>query len=254
MATKVRGNDVVLYVKDDDEFKPVACSTSCELTSSAELIEISTVSSGYHKEFDYQSFSWQVTCDGIIILDDDATKASLTLLLATQRNALTMLMQFSLTDEVGSAKTYSGYVLIPSVVISGGVDDFARMQVTMQGTGDILISDGLAPDVTVTVTLAELDGSTGSVNSVTLVDAIGTEYEILATALTSGSASQDVPAGVYKIRISITTDHSLNTWTHDATPGDSQFFGSGTATWYDDPEPVWDFTADRTITVTTGGA
>lgn len=266
MATKVKGNDVILSVRDGDIFKPVACSISCELSSDADLVEITTKNSGYWKEFDYQALSWRVTCDGVIILDDESTKASLFLLLETQHNFLEMIMQFTIQDDAGNAKTIAGRVLIPSIVFSGAVDDYARHQETFQGTGGLLITDGLSTNITVTLRAQGQDGTTGSIDSAELVDDIGIVYPLLSTPLSTAvfpdfnTITAEVPAGTYKLRITVITSAlgpamESHTLSHDALPGDIQHPGpSGATTYYDDPEPIWDFTTDRTITLVTGAS
>lgn len=254
MATKVKGNDIIISIRDGDTYKPVACAVSGEITSSADILEKTTTGSGYWKTYAYQRLSWQVTCDGVIILDDESTKASLFYLLDAQHSFLELLLQCTIQDDEGNAKTVSGNVLIPSIVFSGAVDDFGRHQETFQGSGGLLVTDGLVTNITVTISLTELSGSTGSVDSVTLVDEVGSEYDLLVSPLMSGSTTADVPSGTYKLRVTITSNHATNTWSHDASPGDTQFFGAGTSVFYNLPEPVWDFTEDRTISVTTGGA
>jgi predicted secreted protein len=266
MATKVKGNDVILSVRDGDDFKPVACSISCEITSEADLVEITTKNSGYWKEWDYQVLSWKATCDGVIILDDESTKASLFLLLETQHNFLEMIMQCTIQDTAGNAKTITGRILIPSVVFSGAVDDFARHQETFQGTGGLLITDGLSTSVTVTLRAQGQDGTTGTINSAVLVDDIGIEYILLPSPLSTAvypafnTHAATVPSGVYKLRVSVTTSAlgpalEAHTFSHDALPGDARHPGpSGTTTYYPTPEPIWDFSVDRTITLVTGAS
>lgn len=72
MANKVIGRNVTLYYYDEvnDVDVPFACATECTLVNNLELKEVTSQSSASWREFKPDYNSWQVTCSGFVILND----------------------------------------------------------------------------------------------------------------------------------------------------------------------------------------
>lgn len=258
---KVKGNDIIVFIKQGDDYLPVACSTSCEITSTADLIETTTLTTGYWKEYDYQSASWQVTVDGVIIIDDEVTKLSLIPLLNLQHQFLSALFQCTISDGT-NIKIFSGTVLIPSITFSGGVDDFGRHQETFQGSGTPVVSDFVGspggggeddpPTPTINVTLAVLDGFTDAVyiRAVELIDSGGNSNLILPGSLFEGQ-SQIIPItpGTYSVRLIANAISQADVFLEsDALPGfDVNVLPGAERTIFAYPGPVFDFSTNRFI-------
>jgi predicted secreted protein len=261
MATKVKGNDVIVWAFDDPDFKPVACSTSCTLEVNAEIIEKMTVNSGVWKEPDYQSLEWKVTVDNVIILDDASTKFGAINLLEAQINFLSLLIQFSLTDGT-LTKVITGRVIVPSNVFTGGVDDFARHSVVLQGTGAFAISNDLAIPI-ITIDVNGIGGAAGRINSITLIDTatlltwtitgpfdIGTSN----TWVLDGLAGRPGP-GAYYVEAGVQSDQLTNHFIMNAPPTVNASVGSGITDLNTAPfgnSVAYDFTVSRTITFNVG--
>lgn len=257
---KVSGNDVIIRVFDDASFKPVACSTSCSLEVEVDTIEKLTVNSGVWSEPDYQSIRWRVTVDNIIILDDAGTKFNPVALLEAQVSFLKLLVQFSLTDGTND-KVFTGNVLVASNVFTGPVNEFARHQCVLQGSGAFTISNDLNPP---SITIAVTGTGTGSITALTLTDpATSAVYTYSGVPIANGSsvtwtldgAGSNPPAGSYYITATVTSDQLTNHFSTNAPPAANVAVGSGTTNLNSAPfgsSVLYDFTADRTITFTIG--
>jgi hypothetical protein len=256
---KVQGNDMIIWVFDDPTFKPVACSTTCTFEVTSDMDEKTTIGTGVWKQSRYDRLSWQISGENLILLND-ATKFTAIGLLEAQMNFLDLLVQFSMTDGPVD-KVFTGRVLVQSNVLTGPVNEFAKHQFVLQGTGSFVISNDFEiPIITIEVTGV----GTGQIDSLQLTDPSGlTGPWLLTGPFVVGTTNTWVldglggnpPSGSYYLEAVVTTSEATNHFSTDALPTFNIGVSSPGATLNTAPlgtSVLYDFTTARNITFLVG--
>lgn len=147
MADVVRGKNIVLTAIKDSEYRPFACATDLTLTVNTELLETSTATTGPYRTFRPVGLSdWDVELGGVLFLRD---------LAVTKNYALESIIQqiredgydikITFTDEGGFVKTFSGFVFIPTTVISKNSASNGRWNIRFQGSGEFELDVSFTP-------------------------------------------------------------------------------------------------------------
>lgn len=133
MADKVQGKNIMLYRYDaeTDTDIPFACSTNATFTVSVDQKEVTSQSSAWYREYRNDIASWQVTCDGLVTLDN----YGYLFLLEQQQNRETIIIKFVIDNGVDGLVIISGNVNLTSLSINGPYKDIATYSVTLQGSG-----------------------------------------------------------------------------------------------------------------------
>ena len=133
MADKVIGKNIMLYKYDAETETdiPFACSTNATFSVSVDQKEVTSQSSAWYREYRNDIASWQVTCDGLVTLDN----YGYLFLLEQQQNRETILVKFVIDNGVDGLVIISGNANLTSLSINGPYKDIATYSVTLQGTG-----------------------------------------------------------------------------------------------------------------------
>lgn len=133
MADKVIGKNIMLYKYDEETETdiPFACSTNAAFTVNVDQKEVTSQSSAWYREYRNDIASWQVTCDGLVTLDN----YGYLFLLEQQQNRETILVKFVIDNGVDGLVIISGNANLTSLSINGPYKDIATYSVTLQGTG-----------------------------------------------------------------------------------------------------------------------
>lgn len=133
MADKVIGKNIMLYKYDAETEKdiPFACSTNATFSVSVDQKEVTSQSSAWYREYRNDIASWQITCDGLVTLDN----YGYLFLLEQQQNRETILVKFVIDNGVDGLVIISGNANLTSLSINGPYKDIATYSVTLQGTG-----------------------------------------------------------------------------------------------------------------------
>ena len=133
MADKVIGKNIMLYRYDaiTETDIPFACSTNAAFTVNVDQKEVTSQSSAWYREYRNDIASWQITCDGLVTLDN----YGYLFLLEQQQNRETILVKFVIDNGVDGLVIISGNANLTSLSINGPYKDIATYSVTLQGTG-----------------------------------------------------------------------------------------------------------------------
>jgi predicted secreted protein len=133
---KVRGKDVVFYVDDSGTMKPVACARSASLTTTAEIGETSTLSSGKWKTFKGLKLSFTLSAAGLVSYDINYSLAVL-----RQKQALLSALNFQFfgADSTGTQEKYSGSFIITDISTPTTYNANFEYSLDGQGTGELTI-------------------------------------------------------------------------------------------------------------------
>lgn len=138
MADKVQGKNIMLYKHEDpsEEYPdgrdiPFACSTNATFTVNVDQKEVTSQSSAWYREYKNDIANWQVTCDGLVTLDN----YGYLFLLQQQQNRETISIKFVIDNGIDGLVIISGNCNLTSLSINGPYKDIATYSVTLQGTG-----------------------------------------------------------------------------------------------------------------------
>ena len=167
MAEKVIGRNIILYKYDavNEVDVPFACATECTLVNNLELKEITSQSSANYREYKPDVNTWQITCSGFIILNNQYNY--LYQLNATLDREL-ILVKFVIDNGgVLGLSIFSGNGYIINHNLSAPDTAAGNYQLTIQGSG--------APS---------LAGATITPGGTTIIS--GTTVQVIQTAATEG--------------------------------------------------------------------
>lgn len=188
----VRGENVILYVYDDGQWKPIICGRSCSIVTNAETIETSISGSGIWRTYEYAGMTWEMSIDAAVKFDVTNTLA-LSDMRAKQISREKILCRYERTDESANVYVDEGYGLITSVSDSGELDSVASFNVTIKGTGPITMIFTPTPiDPTAKVKRYEYE-ATGGEASITSATLIG--KDILDVVIDGIGRSKIITAG-----------------------------------------------------------
>jgi len=146
MATIINGTNLVLKV--DDSASPssggvttIAAATSCTLSLTIDVSEVTDKSSLDRKEFIGLSTSW--TCDAEVFYNEDGSVNPATLFPRAYGDGSTSTPNGNTyptkvyVEFDGGANEYQGEGFISSISMTGGTEDAASYSVSIQGTGQL---------------------------------------------------------------------------------------------------------------------
>jgi hypothetical protein len=147
MATQtlpVKGELGILYIYDETAYKPVACLTSTNLSSTLSIIESQTKCDPGLVKKQAGTFAYSITGDGEYIdttsVGGQTTKASHDALLALQMSK--DQVTWKLDTGIGASGTYFGYGIISDLSLEqGSGDEISTFSITIDGSGEILTTD-----------------------------------------------------------------------------------------------------------------
>jgi len=131
----VIGNNVMLYWHRTDVDPEVdvafACSTNCTFNVNVDQKEVTSQSSAWFREYKNDVATWNVTCDGLIILSG----FSYLFMLEKQIAREPIEIKFVIDNGVDGLVIINGICNISSLAINAPVRDVATYNVSLQGSG-----------------------------------------------------------------------------------------------------------------------
>jgi predicted secreted protein len=133
MAEPVIGKNIMLYRYDAETETdiPFACSTNCSFNVTVDQKEVTSQSSAWYREYRNDIASWNITCDGLVTLDN----YGYLFLLELQQSRESIIVKFVIDNGVDGLVIISGNVNLTSLSINGPYKDIATYSVTLQGSG-----------------------------------------------------------------------------------------------------------------------
>ena len=149
MGLPIKGSAGLLYIHDGSLYRPVACLTSNSLNTAVSIIESMTKCNNASVVKQPGMFSYTIDADGEYIdttsIGGDTTKASHDFLL--ERQMATSTISWKLVSGVDEADYYGTAIISDLTLDQGAGDEISTFSMTLDGSGDILTSDPLAPSV-----------------------------------------------------------------------------------------------------------
>ena len=131
----VIGNNVMLYWHRTDVDPEVdvafACSTNCTFNVSVDQKEVTSQASAWFREYKNDVATWNVTCDGLIILSG----FSYLFMLEKQLSRTPIEIKFVVDNGVDGLTIINGICNISSLSINAPMRDVATYNVSLQGSG-----------------------------------------------------------------------------------------------------------------------
>lgn len=133
MAEPVIGKNIMLYRYDAETETdiPFACSTNCSFNVTVDQKEVTSQSSAWYREYRNDIASWNITCDGLVTLDN----YGYLFLLELQQSRESIVVKFVIDNGVDGLVIISGSCNLTSLTINGPYKDIATYSVSLQGSG-----------------------------------------------------------------------------------------------------------------------
>lgn len=146
MATKIKGEDLILYVYDSSVYRPVACLTQNSLSETTNIIESQTKCDPGVVTRDFGTSSYELSLEGEYIdttsVTGDTSSASHDYLRTIQRQKITWRMDTGLAD----TPYYYGNGIISELSLEAPAgDELSTFSATITGDGAIVTSDPTLP-------------------------------------------------------------------------------------------------------------
>ena len=211
----LQGKKVVLYAKSAaiDEYKPFGCSQSVTLRAETEMLDTTTVGSGFWKSIKPRISGWSISLAGVTLLRDLATSRFFALDLITEQVRLNgLFLKIIFTDEGAFTRNFTGFAYIPLSEIVSTAGQLSKFSCEFIGSKDFILDDpssGVGPGIepfsdywTTTPTGTSISG-TSFVHSYSLigkqvleVDREGTEWDLTLSAPVGRQARFNSGTGV----------------------------------------------------------
>ena len=133
----VLGKDVNLYIVNNGVAQVIMCAKNGALTTTTEIGERTTVTSGIWKEYKALALSASLKADGDVFFMNGL---SVTDLVQMQFNLLSLAWTFEQIDTSGNSRTYTGTAVIENIDQGGEVNSPATFSVSLIVDGAITIS------------------------------------------------------------------------------------------------------------------
>lgn len=139
-TSNVGARDIFFYTQGSNVAKvtttipldlPFACSTNCNFSVNVDQIEVTSVTSAWFREYRNDLASWNISCDGLVILSN----FSYLFMLNKQLNREPIEINFVIDNGEDGLVIINGICNITSISLGAPVRDVATYNVTLQGSG-----------------------------------------------------------------------------------------------------------------------
>jgi predicted secreted protein len=110
---------------------PFACSTNCTYSVQVAQKDVTSQTSAWYKEYKNDIATWNITCDGLITLNN----YGYLFLLQLQQSRASIFVKFVIDNGTFGLVIISGTCNMTSLQINGPYKDIATYAVSLQGTG-----------------------------------------------------------------------------------------------------------------------
>jgi hypothetical protein len=132
----IKGDNVLVYIYDNAQWKLFACARSCELSVDTEMIETSISGTGNFSTFKPTKNSYTGKIDGLVTIDESGA-LSLADLRQLQIAHQLLSIRYQRTDIDSNIYTDECTFYITNTSDSANFDDLNVFSVDLQGTGGI---------------------------------------------------------------------------------------------------------------------
>ena len=130
----VTGDNVMGYIYDGGQWKPVVCGRSITLNIQRETIETSITGTGTFRTYKPTGITWDATIEGLVYLQKVNTLA-LPDMTAYLIAGTELLFRFQRTDQDANVYLNEGQALVVNVSDTGAIDSPDTFTMQLKGTG-----------------------------------------------------------------------------------------------------------------------
>ncbi len=137
----VKGSGVVIrFDAGSGLMVPFACGRSITINMTSDIVGKSTIGSGDWKEKEVVALDWNFSIEGVVYLDTIGMITAPTLY-QFWLNMAPVAIDYTLTDIDGAEVVMSGNALITNITTNGAVNNVSSLNVTGEGTGELVAVD-----------------------------------------------------------------------------------------------------------------
>jgi hypothetical protein len=141
----IHGQDILLSIKIDADFYPVLCAVDMTFQCSQEVLLATSVDTGVWRRKRLRNLSeWSVSLSGLTKIDNTDGQVSFFYLLQQNIRGAEQVIQIMFTDADLNTQVLEGTVLIPDLSINGNVSSFGDVNITFEGTGEVIIQEAVS--------------------------------------------------------------------------------------------------------------
>ena len=130
----ILGTNIVLYYWNGSTNVAFAAAKNCSFDTANDLVETSSISNAWFKNYSIDNSTWTIKCDGLIITGGFDVKSMLDAQLA--RTPISIKM----TIGTSPSHTISGTANIVTINNTGPLENVATYSISLQGTGRYAVS------------------------------------------------------------------------------------------------------------------
>ena len=144
----VRGEGVIIrFDAGSGVMYPFACGRSITVNMLSDIVGKSTIGSGDWKEKEKVALDWNFTIEGVVYFNREGFITAPTLY-EFWLSMAPVAIDFIVSDIEGEEIVFSGNALITNITTNGAVNNVSSLNVTGEGTGELIaiLEDGLMMD------------------------------------------------------------------------------------------------------------
>jgi hypothetical protein len=256
--TIIQANDCLFQIKINDEYVSVLCGKSFTVTINTDEKETTTVTDGAYKSFDYKVLSYTANINGAMRIPDATTTTTFDFV-AFQQAFYEVPFRAVWIDPAGAVRTFTGNGIIKTNNLVASSSQIADGTVDILGTGPFEIGDTLDEFVSLTLVCTGNNDAPAFIKFWLLNEDGDTIFQTDTLAEASGSMLDNplnitvpVPHGTWYFYYYVDTNTIGNTIAVNAPPTYAAGFNNNVTQFNTYPDTLYDFTADRTVTITLG--
>lgn len=145
MSNRIQSKNVIIELLVGATYYPVFCGKTMEYSQNQELIEVTSINSGYSREYESGMTTGDINIAGVTILDNTGNRIAITYLMQEGVRRVAQTMRIRLIDDDGGTKQIAFSALIVNNTLSRSYGAYSQSSTQLKVTGDAVISAVIAP-------------------------------------------------------------------------------------------------------------
>lgn len=256
--TLIQANDCLFQVKIGDDYVSVICAKSFTVTINTEEKEITTVTDGAYKAYDYKSLSYTANLNFAMRIPDSITTTAFDFI-QLQMSFEEVPFRAVWVDPAGGIRTFKGTGIIKTNNLVTSSAQLADATVDILGSGTFEIGTALNEFVNLTLICTGNDTAPVFIKFWLLNEDGDTIFQTDTLAEASGGMLDNplnltipVPYGNWYFYYYVDTNTVGNEISVSAAPAYGNAFNDNVTEFNTYPNDTYDFTEDVTVTITLG--
>lgn len=145
MANRVKSSNVIIELLVGASYYPVFCGKTMEYSQNQELIEVTSINSGYSREYEAGMTTADLSITGVTILDNTGGRIAVTYLMQEGVRRVPQTMRIRMTDDDGGTLQIAFSAIVVNNTLSRSFGSYSQSSTQLKVTGDAVISSVIAP-------------------------------------------------------------------------------------------------------------